>query len=222
MTLTARRVIGILHLVAAMLLLATFVIQIVDLRIGGSLVPGEYFAYFTNVTTMITIVVLGATGVSALRRERDGIPLTVLALTVVPMSLVTGIVWNLTLRGVPSEVYLGMPWENEVLHVVVPLLLTLDWFVLRRFDAGRRRLPWWAVPVAYGIPLLWLAFTYVRGAITGWFPYPFLDPASGPQVITTYIGLITVLVLGVAALGVLATRRGARSVPVSSGSAGTT
>ena len=214
---TARRVIGILHLGAAVLLLATFVIQIIDLDIGGSLVPHEYFVYFTNVTTMITIVVLALTGVSGLRRERDGIPLTVLALSVVPMSLVTGIVWNLTLRGAPTEVYLGMPWENEVLHVAVPIVLTLDWFVLRRLDAGRPALPWWALPAAYVLPLLWLAMTYLRGALTGWFPYPFLDPASGPQVIATYIGAITVLVLGVAALGVLATRRRA----VRSGSAGT-
>ena len=28
-------------------------------------------------------------------------------------------------------------------------------------------------------PLVWTALTLVRGAVDGWYPYPFLDPANG-------------------------------------------
>ena len=34
-----------------------------------------------------------------------------------------------------------------------------------------------AVFVVY--PLIWTALTLVRGAVDGWYPYPFLDPANG-------------------------------------------
>lgn len=215
---TARRGLGILHLAVSAFLLFTYVFQIVDLSIGGSFVPDEYFVYFTNDTTMIAIVVLALTGVSMLRRPRDSVWLTAAALAVVPYALVTGIVYNLTLRGMPSEVYLGMPWANEVLHVAMPLFLALDWFVFRLADRGRPALPWRAILVALIFPVVWLAVTYLRGALTGWYPYPFLQPSAGPAVVGGYIGGIAVFVVLVAAFGILVSRARA----VSSGSAGTT
>ncbi|HEX2551481.1 MAG TPA: Pr6Pr family membrane protein [Nocardioidaceae bacterium] len=217
---SARKLLGIVHVVAAVLLAFTFLFQIADLQIGGSLVPSEYFVYFTNDTTMAAIVLLALTGVSMLRGQRDRIPLTVAALAVVPLAMVTGIVYNLTLRGQPTEVYLGMDWENEVLHVAVPLFLTLDWFVFRLFDRGRPALPWRTLLVALIFPVLWTAMTFTRGTLTGWYPYPFLEPSAGIATNAGYVGGIAVFVVIVVALGILVTRRG-RAAPVTTGSAGT-
>lgn len=211
---SARKLFGVVHVVAAVLLAVTFVVQIVDLQIGGSLVPSEYFVYFTVDTTMIAIVLLALTGVSMLTRPRDGILLTSAALAVVPLAMVTGIVYNLTLRGRPTDVYLGMPWETEVLHVAMPLLITVDWFVLRLFDRGRPALPWRALLVALVFPVLWTIGTFVRGALTGWFPYPFLGPEAGVATNAIYLGGITVFVLIVTALGILISRFRAAPVPV--------
>jgi hypothetical protein len=203
---SARKLLGIVHLVAAVGLAFTFVFQIFDLAIGGSLVPDRYFVYFTNDTTMFAIVLLTSTGISMLRRDRDGLLLTSAALAVVPLAMVTGVVYNLTLRGVPTEVYLGMGWENEVLHVAVPLVLTIDWFVLRLFDRGRPALPWRALLVALVFPVLWIGMTLIRGAITGWYPYPFLEPAAGIATNAIYIGGISVFVVLITALGILISR----------------
>lgn len=217
---SARKLLGIVHVGAAVGLAFTFVFQIVDLQIGGSLVPSEYFVYFTVDTTMIAIVLLALTGVSMLTRGRDGLLLTSAALAVVPLAMVTGIVYNLTLRGRPTDVYLGMPWETEVLHVAMPLLITLDWFVLRIFDRGRPALPWRALLVALVFPVVWTIGTFLRGALTGWYPYPFLGPEAGVATNALYLGGITVFVLIVTALGILVPRR-VRAAPVRSGSAGT-
>ena len=203
---TVRRGLGILHLAVSAFLLFTFGFQIVDLVVGGAFVPGEYFVFFTNDTTMFAIVVMALTGVSMLRRPRDGVWLTAAAFAVVPYALVTGVVYNLTLRGMPSEVYLGMPWANEVLHVGMPVFLALDWFVLRLLDRGRPALPWRAILVALIFPVVWVTVTYVRGALTGWYPYPFLEPAAGAGVIATYVGGISVLVVIVTAFGILVSR----------------
>jgi len=214
---SARKLLGIVHVVAAVLLAFTFVFQIVDLQIGGSLVPDHYFVYFTVDTTMSAIVVLALTGVSMLTRPRDGILLTSAALAVVPLAMVTGVVYNLTLRGAPTDVYLGMAWENEALHVAMPLFLTIDWFVLRLFDRGRPALPWRALLVALVFPVLWIAMTLTRGALTGWYPYPFLEPAAGLATNAIYIGGISVFVVLVTALGIVISRFRAAPLPVPAG-----
>jgi hypothetical protein len=212
---TVRQLLGVVHLVFAVLLAFTFVFQIVDLAIGGGLVPNEYFVYFTVNTTMIAIVLLVLTGLSMVRSPRDSVLLTSAALAVVPLAIVTGVVYNLTLRGRPTEAYLGMAWENEVLHVAMPLFLAADWFVLRLFDRGRPALPWSALWIALVFPVLWLVVTFTRGLLTGWYPYPFLEPEAGFAVNAAYIGAISAFVVVITALGILISRF--RAAPITDG-----
>lgn len=60
---------------------------------------------------------------------------------------------------------------DRLLHLVVPALGVLGWLVL-----GPR-----GVADAHDIlgsvllPVVWLGYTLVRGAVTDWYPYPFLD-----------------------------------------------
>jgi hypothetical protein len=203
---TPRRLLGFVHLGAAVVLAFTFVFQIADLALADSLVPNEYFVYFTVNTTMIAVVLLALTGVSMVREPRDAVLLTSAALALVPLAIVTGVVYNLTLRGRPTEAYLGMAWENEVLHVAMPLFLAADWFVLRLFDRGRPALPWSALWIALVFPVLWVVVTFTRGLVTGWYPYPFLEPEAGFAVNAGYIGGISVFVVVIAALGILISR----------------
>lgn len=212
---TARRLLGFIHLGAAVVLAFTFVFQIVDLALADSLVPNEYFVYFTVDTTMIAVVLLALTGASMVRAPRDAVLLTSAALAVVPLAIVTGVVYNLTLRGRPTDAYLGMPWENEVLHVAMPLFLAADWFVLRLFDRGRPALPWSALGIALVFPVLWVVVTFTRGLLTGWYPYPFLEPEAGFAVNAGYVGGISVFVVVIAALGILISRF--RAAPIADG-----
>jgi hypothetical protein len=34
---------------------------------------------------------------------------------------------------------------------------------------------WATAALAFVWPLAWLVYTFVHGAVTGWYPYPFLD-----------------------------------------------
>lgn len=205
---TRRRAIGVVHLLAAAFLLVTLLTQIIDLATHDALEPTEYFAYFTIDTTILEIAVLALTGWSALARRRDGVPLTAAALAVVPYAMVTGIVYNATLRGLPPEGYQAVGWPNEVMHVVVPVFFVVDWFLLRLLDRGRPALPWRSVWLALAFPAVWIAVTMLRGALTGWYPYPFLEPDNpdGVAGIAAYIVGIAVFVAIVAAFGVLVTR----------------
>ena len=60
---------------------------------------------------------------------------------------------------------------DRLLHTVVPLLAVVGWLVagprgqVRRADLG---------PFLV-LPLLWIGYTLIRGAIVDWYPYPFID-----------------------------------------------
>ena len=83
---------------------------------------------------------------------------------------VTGIVHWLFLR--PLLDLTG--WSalcDLLLHVVVPLLTVVGWLLF----GPRPRVTLRAAAVALSWPVAWLAYTLVRGAVTGFYPYPFLD-----------------------------------------------
>ena len=62
-----------------------------------------------------------------------------------------------------------------MLHKLFPVIVVLDWLI----DPPVTRLTFRQALVWLVYPLIWTAFTIVRGAIDGWYPYPFLDPANG-------------------------------------------
>ena len=63
---------------------------------------------------------------------------------------------------------------NLVVHYIVPIMMVAGWFAFGpRPRAGRLTVLWSLL-----FPVLWLAYTLVRGAIWKWYPYPFLDVTS--------------------------------------------
>ena len=170
-------------------------------------VVANYFSYFTVLSNIGAVVVLGLAGLrTALRRRRGGRGddpdpgwLATALVCVSTYMIITGVVYNLVLRSIPiagsSDV-----WTNEVLHVVGPLFLLLDALVA----PGRRALSWRTVGIAAVPPILWAVYTMLRANLvvspmTGdpwWYPYPFLDPHLMPG---GYLGVAGAIV-GVAAL----------------------
>ncbi len=89
----------------------------------------------------------------------------------------------------PSDV--DVPLVDLLLHWIFPVIVVADWILfppdtkLRYSDAGR-----WLV-----YPVVWIAFTLIRGAADGWYPYPVLDPADGGygMVAVAAVGMIAAL-----------------------------
>jgi len=132
------------------------------------------FSYFTtqsNLIVGITCLVL------ALRRPRpldtaDGHStlFRVFRLDGLVMILVTAIVFHTVLAGLLD--LSGWPAVgNQLVHTVVPILALLGWLLF----GPRGLVSWRIVGLSVVYPILWVVFTLVRGAIGGWYPYPFLD-----------------------------------------------
>ncbi len=184
-------------------------------------VIANFFSFFTILSNALTAVVLAWAGVAGLRGAQTASPALGTALAcVTTYMIITGIVYNTLLRQI--ELPQGsqpIPWSNEVLHLIGPLFLLLDLFV----GPLRRALPWRAILVIIAFPLVWVAYTLVRGPlvtnpVTGdpfWYPYPFLNPNNpgGWGMVVTYVAIISIAFVLVSAFVVWVGRRRAKRRP---------
>jgi len=178
-----------LRLATAVLIAAAVVAQLtrtVQIAIeAGQHMPtvvANFFSFFTIESNVLAAVVLTIAAVRGwlVREERDPAWLAIGLATASTFMLITGIVYNLLLRGVELPQGQTVPWSNEVLHLVGPLLLLID----ALFAPRRRGLPWSAIGIIVMYPVAWAVYTLVRANLvtspaTGdpwWYPYPFLNP----------------------------------------------
>lgn len=181
----------------------------------------NFFSYFTiesNIAAAV-VLVIGAV-LLVLRRADDPRWYTVLRAAVVAYMAITGLVYNLLLRGLPVTAGgESPPWTNEVMHLIAPIYLVLDWLLA----PGRTPLPWKHIATVLAFPIVWVFYTMVRGPLVfdqvkevqTWYPYPFLNPASfdsGYGTVWIYIVLIAVAfgIVGTAVIWV--SRRWPRAV----------
>lgn len=184
----ARPWLGAARLVLAALALAAVVVQFVNGTGRPGFEPANFLSFFTIQSNVLAAVVLCVAGVAALRGHPSG-RLTAWRGAATLYMAATGIVYVALLRGLEESLQTPLPWVNAVLHYVMPAGLVADWLIDRPRERieFRRALPWLAFPLAYA------AYSLIRGEVTGWYPYPFLDAEAN--------GYATVLIacVGVAA-----------------------
>ena len=122
----------------------------------------------TGASGLVAILLIGAA-----RRDIHTPTFDIVRGGAVVYLVTTGIVFSVLLSG--TDVDTAIPWVNSVLHEVMPLVIVIDWLLdpPSRHITYRQSLLWLAYPLA------WVAYTLIRGPIADWYPYPFLDPASG-------------------------------------------
>jgi hypothetical protein len=174
----------------------------------------NFFSFFTIDANVGTIVVLLIGAALVFARRNDPRWYTVFRAIVVTYMAVTGIVYNLLLRGVELPQGTTVEWSNEVLHVVACAYIVLDWFIA----PGRVTLAWKSLRAIVVFPIIWIIYTMVRAPLTtelnyggkAFYPYPFLDPGlahEGWFSVVFYMILITGVILGAGAGVIWVSRR---------------
>ena len=136
--------------------------------------PLNFFTFFTILSNLFAAAVFLEGG----RRQLVGsapVPDLWRGAAVVFMT-VTYIVFAVLLRDAQEQLQTHVAWVDSVLHRVMPIAVMADWLIEPPHGPitfRRAVVPWLAFPLA------WTAFTLIRGAIDGRYPYPFLDPANG-------------------------------------------
>lgn len=169
----------------------------------------NFFSFFTIDSNVFSMVLMAIGAVLLLRRTPDPRWFHVARASVVTYMVTTGVVYNLLLRGIELPQGATLGWSNEVLHVVAPIYLLIDWL----FAPGRKPLSYRVVWIVIVFPIVWAVYTLIRGPLTPdevygkehWYPYPFLNPdlaATGYVSVSFYILLISAII-SLAGLGVV-------------------
>lgn len=201
-----------LRLAAASVVAIAVVATFLDTASRSPVNPFNFFGFFTIQSNLLAAAILAATAVMALRGRPSPRWLVVARAAGTTYMVVTGIVYNTLLNGLPGGIELA--WANTVLHLLFPVYSLLDWLLV----GDKNRLPLRRLGYVAAYPGLWLVVVITRGATDGWVPYPFLDPANGYAPVAGYALAIAIAILAVGAavfaLGSsgLRTRRSARRI----------
>ena len=140
-----------------------------------------YFGYFTILTNVLAAMALtaaahGAHGAVSRYFVRADVH-TAIAMSIV----IVAVIYNLMLR----QLWHPHGWQivaDNILHVVMPALFLLHWWLA----IPKATLRWPQVFVWQAYPATYFAYVLLRGAVNGWYPYPFLD--------VTTLGYLRVLI----------------------------
>jgi hypothetical protein len=194
-----------LRLLTGIALLGSVVWQVVDRINFGIFRPLEYFTYFSIVSAIVAGLFLVISGIGLLMKLEDTKWVEIARLSLAVAMIVVGVVYHLLLADVASDVrdgdYAWPVFPNEMIHTYAPVLIVVDYLLSTKAFRLRLRAALWVAV----FPLLWLVFSVIRGSLTNWWPYWFINPngEGGVLGVITYVGAITVffLVLGFAVLG---------------------
>lgn len=171
------------HGAIAVLVLVALVVDVSVTVVGGPSSSGDgatgpgvagrladLFSYFTILSNLL---VLATSATFALRAEPGGALFRVLHLDALLSIAATGVVYAVLLAATEDPTGWSV-LSNAIFHDLVPIAFPLVWLVF----GPRPRLTWRSVGLAFVWPVAWLGCTFVRGAVTGWYPYGFLDASQ--------------------------------------------
>jgi hypothetical protein len=125
------------------------------------------YSFFTVDSNIIVLVVAVMLVANPLRTGAVG---KVVHLDALLSIVITGVVFSFVLA--PGlQLTPAAEVVTVLFHYVSPWLFTLGWLLF----GPRPQWSWRLLPFAFIWPVIWLGYTFLHGAITGWYPYPFLD-----------------------------------------------
>jgi len=178
----------------ALLGFSALVTEIATLVERHRFVAGDFFSYFTVESNTLAIIslVLGALATATGRTTR-GLDLYRGGVAFYMTTVI--LIFIVLLSGYPASELTAVPWDNTVLHYIMPIVVIVDWLL----DSGSAPIAYRTAAIWLAYPLAYLFYSLIRGAIVDWYPYPFMDPGTHGYlsiVITSVV--IAVILAGVA------------------------
>jgi len=173
---------------------------IASTRSGPELVAWtiNYFSFFTTIGNILVALAMTLPWLAPHSRLGQWLLRSSVRTVIVAYIIVVGVVYHLMLR----NLYNPQGWRLAcvvILHYLIPPLFIIDWLAF----VQKRDLSWKILFGALALPVIYVAWTLVHGAVTGFYPYPFINVArfGYAQVLTTigamiaaFVGLVLALV----------------------------
>ena len=156
----------------ALLGLSAIVTEMAVLIERGRFMPANFFSFFTIESNIFAVIILILSALVLARDSQDGRMAALRAASTLHM-IIVGVVFSLLLSGLDVELT-AVPWDNVVLHYIMPIVVVLDWLV----DIPKVRIAFKRALIWVVFPIVYVIYSLIRGYIVGWYPYPFLNPGS--------------------------------------------
>lgn len=155
----------------------------------------RFISYFTILSNILVAYTSAALARDPQHRGRVW---NVLRLNAIVGIAITGIIHWFFLRPI-LDLHGASYAVDKLLHVVVPIIAIIGWVAFGPRDRIR---PADLLPSLI-YPLVWVAYTLIRGAAVDWYPYPFIDVTEhgyGPVAINCLGVAVLLLAFSVGAL----------------------
>lgn len=155
--------------------------QIILGNYPDSLSVWNFFSYFTVLSNLL----MASLFVTLALNRCDPKELDYVRGATTLYMIFTGLGFAVLLKGDNQEL---LWWVNILLHYLTPVAMLLDWLWIKSSSITFLQGIKWLIP-----SIVYLIYTYLRAALTGWYPYTFLNPQL---VGFTGVGLYIVGLLG--------------------------
>ena len=135
--------------------------------IGGMASFLSFFTVDTNILVTVALAAAAIAGSSGIVRFFASPPVNA---TLAASIAIVGIGYSLLLRNLWNPTGLQF-LADVVMHDVMPIVFLIYWWIW----AAKKDLRWTDVPLFCAYPLIYLAYAMLRGALSGIYPYPFID-----------------------------------------------
>lgn len=165
--------------------LGAILIQLID-SIDRERSISNFFSFFTIQSNLVAALLLVVVGAYVLL-GKSGRTAAYLRGALTLYMTMTGIIYVLLLAGYEQALQTTIPAVNIILHYIMPVVILADWLVF----PPEKKLSFRIALVWLAYPLLYLVYSLIRGSITDWYPYPFINPTlSGwPNLIGTSLAI---------------------------------
>lgn len=147
----------------------------------------NFFSYFTILSNILVALALTAPVVAPNSRPGRWFAGEGVRAAMAMYIVVVGVVYHFLLAPTWNPQGLAL-LGNSLLHYVMPAAFVLDWLLF----APKGRLKW-SDPARWLIfPLIYGGWTLIHGALSGWWPYPFVDVGALGlgRVLLNFVGLL--------------------------------
>ncbi len=164
--------IAVVKVLAAFLGFSALVTEIATLGADHRFNSANFFSYFTVESNTLAVISLALSSF-ALATGTTSRALDLFRGAVTLYMTTTILIFIVLLSGYPSKELTAVPWDNTVLHYLMPIIIILDWLI----DAPTRAIAYRSAVIWLGYPLAYLFYSLIRGHFVHWYPYPFMNPS---------------------------------------------
>ncbi|MCB0458572.1 MAG: Pr6Pr family membrane protein [Flavobacteriaceae bacterium] len=152
--------------IAWLAIITQFVLMIQNRQVDIPETIIRFFSFFTILTNTLVALFFTNKITNSIKMFGKSGALT----SITTFILIVGLVYQIILRSTWSPTGLQMV-VDELLHTIIPLYILVYWFLFaeaKNFNI-KSILPWLAYPIIYSVYIM------IRGKLSGFYPYPFLN-----------------------------------------------